>query len=470
MPRTFLMACGAVVMLTRLQSLVLLPLILLVASPARAHFVWILPPRASDSPARVIFSDTLQPDPDTYDRVKARLRADRLLCTHDARGDTKPVQLAKGKDGPELDVAGQDICLLTASCSYGVVKRGKDRPFFLKYYAKTGIGDSDRTARLLGQRCDELALDILLVSQSPPTIQVLWDKKPLPAAQVVLLMPGQDKAKTVKTDAGGKVALDKPTEPGLCGIRALHVEDRTGKAGERQFESVRHYSTLTLALGNEGAARQAGDKKEDPEATKLLADARAARALYEHFPGFKADLEINVDGQVEKGEVTVSARGKVTVKLGKEGSDPWVKNTLASTIGHRLDNGPREAPTPCAFVDDVKDHPLGRAIRVLNDEFHSSYRIRDRQVIVVNRQMPDSRFTITVVESHQTPEKKYMPSCFVVNTWDLKTGTLKSAETHSQSWQRVGDFELPQTLLVLKATAGKLESRRMNLSNVRLEK
>ncbi len=47
-------------------------------------------------------------------------------------------------------------------------------------------------------------------------------------------------------------------------------------------------------------------RKADPEATKLLADARAARANWDHFPGFHADLEVNVDGKVFHAPLTVT--------------------------------------------------------------------------------------------------------------------------------------------------------------------
>src|SRR5262249_509393 len=136
------------------------------------------------------------------------------------------------------------------------------------------------------------------------------------------------------------------------------------------------------------------------------------------------------------------------------------KNTLGSIVGHRLSGGPDEE-TPCAFVDEDEDHPLGRAIRVLNDEFHSSYRIRDRQVIVVNRHTPGSRFTITVMENIRTKEEKFLPACYVVNTWDAKTEALTSSETHYQTWQRVGAFDLPKETLTVKAIPGETRSRKM---------
>ena len=63
---------------------------------------------------------------------------------------------------------------------------------------------------------------------------------------------------------------------------------------------------------------EAADKAPHPEATKLLADARAARACWTNFPGFTADLEVNFDGQVVRGRVQVNDKGKVEVKLEDE--------------------------------------------------------------------------------------------------------------------------------------------------------
>ena len=222
-----------------------------------------------------------------------------------------------------------------------------------------------------------------------------------------------------------------------------------------------------LIWGMHLRGREDAHSAADPAATKLLSDARAARALYHDFPGFHADIEANLDGKTTRGQVEVSDKGKVALKLDNTNAAKWAKNTLEQIIGHRLSSGPEEE-TPCSFVDQDEHHPLGRAIRVLNDEFHSSYRIRDRQVIVVNRQVPGARFTITVMENLLTAEKKFLPVFYVVNTWDAKTNALTSSETHYQIWQRIGAFDLPKQTLTVKAAADKLVSRSMKLSNIHL--
>jgi hypothetical protein len=225
-----------------------------------------------------------------------------------------------------------------------------------------------------------------------------------------------------------------------------------------------------LALA--GAVRlQAGDKKlaEDPAATKLLADARAARAVWKDFPGFTADVTVNDNGTVHKGHVDVKSRGKIMLKLeGREALQKWTRREIASLVAHRLP-GAESLKTPCAFADaNDLHHPLGRKIRVLNDELHSSYRIRDNQIIEVNRTSPEVRFTITVLENRVTKEKHFLPTSYVVNNWDPKSGQLVGSIAEHGTWQQVGSFDMPRTLLVVQSTAKGRDCRMITFSDVHM--
>src|SRR5262249_38136634 len=155
-------------------------------------------------------------------------------------------------------------------------------------------------------------------------------------------------------------------------------------------------------------------RKADPEATKLLADARAARANWHEFPGFSADMEVNIEGKAHRARLAVTPKGDVQFKLDDEAAGHWARRILGSLVGHRMDSG-RGGDSQCAFPHNNTANPLGRAITVLDDEFHSSYRIRDRQVIVVNRTTKDSKFTITVLENMVNEEKQFLPVSYVVN-------------------------------------------------------
>src|SRR5262249_46336044 len=97
-------------------------------------------------------------------------------------------------------------------------------------------------------------------------------------------------------------------------------------------------------------------KKADSEATKLLADARAARVNWSNFPGLTADIAVNIDGKITRGRVVVSHKGKLKLELKDPDALTWTKGVLGSTIGHRLDDS-ASLKTPCAFPDDNASHP-----------------------------------------------------------------------------------------------------------------
>ncbi|GIW78759.1 MAG: hypothetical protein KatS3mg105_0566 [Gemmatales bacterium] len=222
-----------------------------------------------------------------------------------------------------------------------------------------------------------------------------------------------------------------------------------------------------LLLAAPVVAADEKELKEDPAASKLLADARAARAQWQDFPGFQADIEINLDGTVVRGKAAVSPAGKVSIDVPDARAEAFAKRTLSTIVDHRLDNS-AALKTPCAFTDSDTSHPLGRAIRVLNDEFHSSYRIRDRQIIVVNRRMPMFRFTITVLKNRLNADQRFLTECFVVNSWDLQSDKLLRSQTFYHTWKRVGKLDLPESVLVVTASSGKLEAQKLTLSNFKL--
>jgi uncharacterized GH25 family protein len=458
----------------------LLSLLLVTAAalPVRAHFIWVLPPDDKDKKtARVVFSDT--PRPDDAELLKKITKAEAF-----ARGaDGKTVALKHAEGKQSLGVAAPDDkpYAIGVVLQYGVTQRGDDPAFLLNYYAKgyTGLNrgkpDQDFIINIVDKPWEKLPLEIIPPVGSKRQAQIFWQGKPTGDVEVTLYLPGQEKSVELKTDKDGSFRLEDPKVGGLYGIRARYVEKREGEFDGKKYKEIRHYATFAFPIEVSGPSNEElpdpGNAKlkpaADPAATKLLADARAARANWDNFPGFTADVEVNLDGTITKGKVKVDAKGKVDLDMAEGEAAKWAKGQLDSIVGHRISDG--DLDTPCAFADDVKDHPMGRAIQVLNDENHSSYRIKDRQVIEVNRRTGPVKFTISVMENRQNEEKKYLPVSYVVNTWDAASGALKSSATFHQEWKRVGKFDLPANLTVVTATGGKLEARGITLTNQKLQ-
>ncbi|MGL4555757.1 MAG: DUF3386 family protein [Gemmataceae bacterium] len=434
-----------------------------IAGSAQAHFIFLLP--KPDGRAEAVFSDSLEPD-------DAKLLAKIKHATFGLVAGDKMVKLTAvpNKDVLAIDDTGKAPAYVQGVCPYGVLDKGKG-PFLLTYYCRALVNDTvprslatKRTSPAIGT----LKLDIVLAleAEGEPKAQVLFDGKPLAGADVVLYAPGGKGTSEVKADANGFVKLEPAKENGLYGVRANHVAKKKGKRGDKEYDEERSYCTLTFLVSDVRKTAAESPPKEDPAATTLLADARAARASWSDLPGFTADVAVNAEGAVTRGTLSVDAKGKVALKLdGDEAA--WARATLSSLVGHRMDDA-ATLTTPCAFADGVAGHPLGRSIKVLNDEWHSSYRVRDRQVIVVNRAMGDSRFTITVLENRLNAEKKYLPGSYVVNSWDKATGALKKSVTHHNTWTRVGPFDLPDLVTVVTAEDGRQVTRTIKVSGHKL--
>ena len=71
----------------------------------------------------------------------------------------------------------------------------------------------------------------------------------------------------------------------------------------------------------------------------------------------------------------------------------------------------------------------------------SSYRIKDRQIMVVNRRMGKQNMTITVLDNETNPEGQFLPHSYVVHYWDAATGKLN----RSRRSRSAGSASVPRT-------------------------
>jgi hypothetical protein len=187
-------------------------------------------------------------------------------------------------------------------------------------------------------------------------------------------------------------------------------------------------------------------------AEEMMLRAHAARATWEKFPGFRAKVQLNRNGQVFSGEVLVGSDGAVSLQLPQAVDLAWAQRKLDSLVAHRLPTG--ETSYNVQFADDELHHPLGRLIRFNEDRLHSVYRIRGDVITEVHRQMGETRFTISVVEVTRNAEGKYLPRTYTVSFWDGSSGALRSTTTVHNAWVRVGGFDLPRRVMSIETADG----------------
>jgi uncharacterized GH25 family protein len=434
-------------------------LLLAIATPVQAHFVWIqlLPAGEHQSPtAQVTFGETPAPGEAHLVHKIAQTKVYPL-------GDEKPLKLAVVKQDDSASWQGpapaNDLTGLEAVCDYGVLAKG-GAPFWLNYSAKhlTTGWEKQTTA----PRAKHLALE-LVPTQSPAGLEllVLWQGKPLPQAKVTVDKPNNRTTELTTNDQG--IAAFTENVTGLLAIMASHTESKAGEREGKPYESIKHYSTLTLPV-----ALKANSASKHLTAPELLAQAREHRAVWEDFTGLQGSLSFSDNGVASDAQFSINADGEVTLKMADGPARRWLIAYLESMVQHRLPTA--NVKEDVKYVHDNDGHPLGVKLSLGDGpEMDSHYRVRDNVVREVNRRTGKGRFTISVLETQDNPEGKYLPSVFTVNTWNAE-GALVSSITEHDTWRRLGKLDVPKTVIQTSAGKDKVVVRTIEFKNLEVPK
>lgn len=209
---------------------------LLACSCAEAHFLWIVTD-AAKGVAKVYFSEGAEPDdPDLLDKVAGV----KLLSF---AGRDKVNEVAVQKQGDALTTSVGKALTVGLSHRYGVLERGGEK-FLLAYHATSHASPIAADWKRAG---DRVPLEIVPSPKgSQITLQVLWNGKPVADAQIVAGGVGLTKVEG-KTDAEGKFVVE-PKQAGLLHARAKYVEMETGKQDDQAYDTIRHWTTVTLPV------------------------------------------------------------------------------------------------------------------------------------------------------------------------------------------------------------------------------
>jgi uncharacterized GH25 family protein len=220
--------------------------LVLLATAAQAHFVWVF--TAADSTGKVVphisFGEGTGPsEADLLDNVKQT-----KAWIQKPGQKPQALTLAKQTSGDEGSwVADVDAkgAVIFATCDYGVIERG-GKALLLQYYAKK-LDATPEQLKTLG-RTEELPLDVVPTLEGDECkLTILWQGKPAANSEVTIEKKG-GKAEKVAADAEGRVSF-KTSGAGEYAIRARHIEaDQTGECDGKAYISASHYSTLTLVV------------------------------------------------------------------------------------------------------------------------------------------------------------------------------------------------------------------------------
>ncbi len=209
---------------------------LLAATAGRAHFAFILP-EADGGAAKVVFSDTLEPDT----KVNIDKLAATKLTVRDAGGKDTPLEWKKAEGFLQVTVPGSGPRVVYGVTEYGVLTKGDAQPFRLSYYPKALVGPGAAGTAPVG---GPLVAEIAAVG-APGKTRFLVQFKGKAAADVetTVLVPGGEK-KALKTDKDGFTPEFAAT--GRYGVVARVTDAKAGEYAGKAYTESRHYATLVV--------------------------------------------------------------------------------------------------------------------------------------------------------------------------------------------------------------------------------
>ncbi|MCI0741941.1 MAG: DUF3386 family protein [Gemmataceae bacterium] len=431
-------------------------------SLAKAHFLFvrILPPAEGGRFAEVYFSELAEAgDP----RFIAKI-AHTELWLQTTPGKFEPLKVHTTPDRLRAHVPTSGTLCVVGACTYGVLGREKQTPFLLRHYPKALAGEHEELNKL--QPLGKLPLEVVATfTKDEVRFMALMDGKPMPGAEFVTVDASLANTKLVANDKGE--ASWKPSVPGVYAVYTRNTRKQGGEHAGKKYDEIREFATVafTWPLTRDDV---------DAAAVALFEEAIAARAQWQASPGFQAKIKGNLAGRPFVGPVSIDDKGEVSFldddSNRQESVSTWIEDQLASIAMHRLPSVAKSAKPAIRFAEGKAEDPLGRLLLLDGGKFASSYRVKDKQIVVVNRHLGKENMTITVLENDKNAQGRFLPRSYLVQYWDAVTGRLLRTETVQTRWERVSDWDLPTHHQVISASDAGILVRTMTLSKHELLK
>jgi hypothetical protein len=446
------------------------------AGQARAHFLFIRIGAQAEAgrAAEVYFSEQAEAgDP----RLIAKVAHTKLWAQTEP-GVFRELAVHQGADRLRSALPPENSLVVVGECQYGVLARPNQTPFLLRYYPKAVAGAAAELNRMKPKgeipfeiqptfENDRFASDSdkgkAKASGGRVRLVALRHGNPIPNA-VFTRIDSELSEETIKAGPDG-TAVWTPSVPGNYSVYVRETLKQPGTLDGKPYDEIRQFATLALNW-----PLQSGEA--DPEAIALFKEAIAQRSSWHESPGFSAEIKGQVDGRPFAGKLTVQADGSVQVTTDDVVALTWLKDQFESMAMHRVPPPPGDSSDSHSpkfrFADSGKDHPFGRLIAVEGGQMASSYRIKDRQIMVVNRRMGKQNMTITILENETNPDGRILPHSYIVHYWDAASGKLTSIQTIQERWKRIGKWDLPTLHTVTTASDSGLSVRGVVLSDLKL--
>lgn len=149
------------------------------------------------------------------------------------------------------------------------------------------------------------------------------------------------------------------------------------------------------------------------------------------------------DGEEQfEGEAHLLPNYAVTVQnSGSDNLRQIVAAQLQMTATHLTRSPFEQFHAHSQFEQTGQDETGAVRIEELGDQTDSYYKVKDQQIVQVNRTLGDLKVEVNTIDSMQTTEG-YLPTHFQVVFRDAESGSVIERDDIRDSYQKVGDYYL----------------------------
>ena len=214
--------------------------------------------------------------------------------------------------------------------------------------------------------------------------------------------------------------------------------------------SLVSFAIVAATVALPPAAAGQNGQSDAVSAGDLLQQSRKNREVFtKDFHGFRSKLTVRLDGTAHHGTCLFRVPGTLEIALNGGKVPRVVESAVRSMLMHRVPSS--TTVTAEARYGEPDAHSLGRKV-LLDDKYQSSYRIKDREILQVERRMPKFRRVLTVLETKKAASGRYLPRHVFAVVFDNDSGAIRDAWTYITRFQKVGNNYLPHSRHVVRSS------------------
>ncbi len=186
------------------------------------------------------------------------------------------------------------------------------------------------------------------------------------------------------------------------------------------------------------------------------------------FPGYTAAVEVKQGKEDYRGRISVNSDLSVEV-TGIDNKDALktVENRLRMLNVHRQRVPFEASHKNSTFTFGTKDKSGAVEIIEQGDKSKASYKIRNQQVVQVNRSIGPHFFTVDTLDSQETPEG-YIATRYRATALQPQTKQVLGEEVSEDSYKKIGEYYLPTRQVIQSSEAGEQYRVEFNLTDIQL--